>query len=450
MHEDTRKYILVTDTFAGLGFADEHITKHPEGEVIIAYGFDESKMEKDKAKEQWEQYDKVGEGIVETFRMDKIMKNREEYRDWYWVFDGNHNVEENELLRKEGFKVVFGGEFCNKLENDREFGNEFAEECGLFSPDTHDFESFDDGIKFLEENEESAFVFKPNHCEENWMTYVPVAEDPINANLELREYMVAIEKIDKVNEGYILQKKVKGIEVNVEGFYMNGELVYAHANFENKKTGMDDTGAASGCAFDVEFTIPNNCKLFQITVGKFNDRIKEMKYTGFADANVIIGEFQDVYFLEFCWRWGYNSHCNLFFNLFEHTLLQCSADLYDGTFVPKVKDGFGASLTLFTEHYHTGLPIYIPDSLRNKTYLMDAYKEDDKLFMVGTDHEICLAMAHEYTIELALKNVVENGQKVLFPCRYARWDAYTNKDANSGPKRRWEGLNSMRMFDEIK
>ena len=58
------------------------------------------------------------------------MKNRAEMRDWYWIFDGNHSVDENELLRSEGFKVGLGGELSYKMEKDREFGIELAEKYG--------------------------------------------------------------------------------------------------------------------------------------------------------------------------------------------------------------------------------------------------------------------------------------------------------------------------------
>lgn len=451
MEEDSRKFILVTDTFAGLGLAKQHKDRYPDSEVIIGYCLPDCKMSKEEEKEQWELYDKDGEGIVETFRLDKLIKNREQYRDWNWVWDGNFAVEENELLRKESFKVTFGGEFPWMLENNREFATEFAKECDFDIPDTFEFKGHDlaSGIKLLEQHEEEAFVFKPNHSQENWLTYVPINEDSVNANLELCEFLSGIDKAGLITEGYILQRRIKGVEVNVEGFMMNGKWIYAHANFENKKLAMNDTGAASGCAFDIEFTIPLDCKLFKITVGKYEEKLRAMNFTGFADANVIIGEYQEVNFLENCMRPGFNSHPNLFYNLMSHTFLQCAADLQSGTFVPKVKDGFGASLTIFTEHYNQGLPVYVPESLNNKFYLFDGYIEDDKLKMAGLDHEIGIAMAHEYSIEVALKNVVENAEKIIIPNRYARWDAFLNKDVPSGPKRRWEALNSLHMFDSL-
>lgn len=443
------KYILVTDTFACLGFAVQHLNKYPDDEVIIAWK--NSKMEESDDQqdiEDLEKFEQMGEGIIDKIHLDDLMADRENYRDWEFVWDGNHNVEENELLRKENFNVSFGGEFCNMLENDREYGLEFAESCGLKSPESFEFSDVPSAIDFIEQNnEESIYVFKPNDTCENWLTYVPLATEPINANIELIKFMEAVDKNVGIKDGLILQKKVKGVEVNVEAFVMNGEMVFAHANFENKRTACEDTGEMSGCSWDVDFKLSMDSKLFQETVGKFAGKLRQMNYTGFADANVIVGDFQEVYFLEFCFRSGYNMAINFFYNLSDLTFLEFAKQLREGVYLPKCRDGFGATLTMFTEKYKTGLPIFYPESLKNNFYLFDGFIEDDNLYMVGIDHEICVITAHEYSIETALKDVVNNAEKVIFPNRYARWDVARHKDVPTGAKRRFEALDVQKMFD---
>ncbi len=436
---NSRKYILVTADFAGLGFCKQEIDKN-DSVVIIAYkpkdGFE--------CPEEKESYEKCAEGICETFELDKIMENREEYRDWIWIWDGNHNVPENVKLRAEGFKVVFGGAFPYQLENDREFGLKFAEECGLESPESFEFGNVDDGVKFLEEREEENFVFKPNKTDENWLTYVPVNDDPINGNIELREFITAVGKSFPLSDGFILQKKVKGVEVNVESFYLNGVAILAHANFEEKKTAVNNTGSACGCAFDVDFKIRLDSELYRRTVGKFEKRLFDIKYTGFADANVIVGDFQQIYFLEFCFRPGYNMAVNFFYNLANKTFLEFAGDMIDGTNDIKARDGFGATLTIFTDHAHMGLPIYFPESLNNKFYSFDIYAEDDKFYLSGLpSKEVAIVCDHEYSIENALRNVVDNAEKVIVPGGFARYDCHKLKDTPRGPKRRLEALESM-------
>ena len=439
-----KQYILVTCDFAGLGFAKQEIDRN-DSPVIIAYKPKDGYEDKDMK----DSYKKCAEGICETFELDKLLENRDEYKDWIWVWDGNHNVDENELLKSEGYKVIFGGEFCYQLENDREYGLKFAEECGLISPESFEFSSVDDGVRFLEEHAEENFVFKPNETDENWLTYVPVNEEPVNGNIELREFIMAIDKSFNLSNGFILQKKVQGVEVNVEAFCLNGEFIFAHANFENKKTGVNDSGSACGCAYDVDFKLDMNSELFRRTVGKFSDKLKEKGFTGFADANVIVGEFQEIYFLEFCFRTGYNMAINFFFNLSNKTYLEFCGDLADGVNKIQSRDGFGATLTVFSDHQHCGLPVYFPESLKNKFYPFDLYEEDDKYYQAGVPsngHELAIVCAHDYSIELALKNVVENAEKVVVPGGYARFDAYKLKDTPRSPKRRLEALETMKML----
>ena len=116
-----RKFVLVTKDFSGMGFAIQEIQKN-NSEVLIAYKLSD-KLEKDEIKE----YKQMGKGFVEKIELDELMQNRKDYKDFYFLWDGNHNYEEGEILIKEGFKVWGGSKFTYDLENDREFGVKFAE-----------------------------------------------------------------------------------------------------------------------------------------------------------------------------------------------------------------------------------------------------------------------------------------------------------------------------------
>lgn len=432
--KEKRKFILVTKDFSGLGFALDGIEKGFE--VIISYGGYEFKDDKEENA-----YMMTGEGMIEKYPLEDIIKNIKDYKEYYFVFDGNHNVKEGELLRKEGFKVWGGSEFTDKLENDREFGMKFAESCGLHSPDQQEFSGADEGIKFLEEHEEEAYVFKPNAISDNSKTYVPINEEPCKANKEVREFIKAFES-DECVSSYILQKVVKGVEVNVEGYFINGECVFAHANFENKKSFQEDMGRATGCAFDVDFEIPLESELYKITVGKMADKLEEMEYTGLADANVIIGDFNQVYFLEYCFRSGYNSAVNFHKNLCNKSFLETCADMVDGIVDIKARKGFGATITMFTDDFYTGLPIYIPEDIEKDVYLFDAYEEDGMLKMAGSSNEILIVCGHGYTISETLAEVEEKARKIIFKDRYMRLDTWEHKTGRS-PQRRFEAIKAI-------
>lgn len=288
--KEPRNFILVTADYSGLGFCLDKRLCENESQVILAY----KQKPEDVEDEKEEEFNIQGEGLVEKIELDEIFKDREDYRDWYWIFDGNHNTDIGETLIKEGFKVFGGSQFTYDLENDREFGIEFAASCDLHSPEQQEFSSVEDGIKFLEENEEEAYVYKPNN-EDSAFTTVPMSEEPAKANKEIQRLIKALGFTD-----YILQKMVQGVEVNVETWYIKGRPVFTIANLEDKRLHNGDLGSACGCSFDITWQIDDYCPLAQKTVRKFDEKMMEMNYTGFMDANVIIGDYNDVYFLEYC------------------------------------------------------------------------------------------------------------------------------------------------------
>jgi len=435
--DNKRKFVLVTKDFSGLGFALDE--QENGSEVIIAYGGQEFKDDKEEKA-----YLMTGEGMIEKIPLEELMASKNKYKEHYFVFDGNHNVDSGEKLRKLGFKVWGGSKFTDDLENDREFGMEFAESCGLHSPEQEEFSGADEGISFLEEHEEDAYVFKPNGSSDNSKTYVPVNEEPAKANKEVRDFIQAFQN-DECTSSYILQKMVKGVEVNVEAYFIKGNAVFAHANFENKKAYQEEMGRATGCAFDVDFEIPLESELYKMTVGKMASKLKEMNYTGLADANVLIGDFNEVYFLEFCFRCGYNAMVNFHKNLCNKTMMQTCADMIDGISDIKAKKGFGVTITMFTDDFYTGLPIYIPENIEKDVYLFDAYCEGYDLRMAGTSNEILIVCHHGYTISEALRECQEKAEKIIFKDRYMRLDTWEHKTSKS-PQRRFEAIRAMNIL----
>ncbi len=410
-------------------------------EALKEFGFKRSEDIPEELQTDFsEPRDEFAKGLAKCFPLKTLMEKRAKLKDWFWIWDSNHNWKENEILRKEGFKVFGGSKFCYDLENDRELGVKFAESTGLETPETKQFKSAQDGIKFLESREDEAFVFKANGQDDCSLTYVPINIDPIKANEELRHTISAL----NVND-FILQKKVMGTEVNVEMFVMNGEPVFAQANLESKKPMDADEGDATGCAFDVCWSVPLDSKLAQMTVMKFAPKLKEMKYTGFADANVIIDD-DKAWFLEFCYRFGYNSHPNFFYNLSKDTALQFAANMIDGAFkADSVKDGFGASITVFSHKPKKGLPIYIPEGFNDKVYMIDGYKEGENLVMSGGCQEICIVCARHFTIPTALEKALDYCNQLVIKGMFKRHDAHKT-DYPSSPQRRYEALVSRKLI----
>ncbi|HET7373852.1 MAG TPA: hypothetical protein VFJ20_10715, partial [Gemmatimonadaceae bacterium] len=101
------RFVIATSHFAGLGFALRLIDEGHE--VIVAYrGIDDRRTAGC--------YDLVGNGLVTKIALHELMHDRHRYRNAYWIWDENHSVEENELLRREGFAVLGGGRYADTME----------------------------------------------------------------------------------------------------------------------------------------------------------------------------------------------------------------------------------------------------------------------------------------------------------------------------------------------
>lgn len=425
------KFVIVSKDFSGLSWA---IRLQEEGnKVILAYKPDEKDFKKPEDKET---YDLVGNGLITKFPLDAIMKKRSSMRDWYWIWDANHNVPENEILRKEGFKVFEGGEFNDKLEHDRDFALKFTEKYGLTHPESFPFNDAKTAIKFLESNEDTAYVFKPDEGE-SYETWLPESESNVDANLELRVHLQSLQK----KESFVLQERKNGVETNVEVWMVKGEPKFAFMCIESKRKLNDDLGEFVGCGFDFAFEIPLDSLAVKNSIGKMFGVYKEMKFTGFVDANFIVGK-DDVYFFESCNRFGYNSHPNLFWNLNLDPLGDTLASLVDGTFKPHFSKGFGASVSLYTDHPRTGKAIQFPDKMLNSLFLWDVYKEGDLYLTAGFDNSVLVVTAFGYTIQTAWENLMEKAKKIKYPGISYRTDGDKTCYPTS-PIRRFQALETM-------
>lgn len=129
-----REFIAATRDYAGLGFA---IRLQDEGhDVVLATNPDEETI---RDPERLRAFNLVGNGMIPKASLAESMDERENRRDWYWVWDANHSVAENELFRAGGFRVLGGGGYADRMEHDRAACLEFTSVHGLNAPPTFPF-----------------------------------------------------------------------------------------------------------------------------------------------------------------------------------------------------------------------------------------------------------------------------------------------------------------------
>ena len=105
------QFVVVTKWFTGLGFAMRLQDEGHDVELAIA-GIDDQR--------QQTRYALVGNGLVPKRTLAEVMAHRAAMRAAYFVWDENHSVQENECLRREGFKVFGDGRYADTMEHDRD------------------------------------------------------------------------------------------------------------------------------------------------------------------------------------------------------------------------------------------------------------------------------------------------------------------------------------------
>jgi phosphoribosylamine-glycine ligase len=421
------QFVIATQHYAGLGFA-LRLLDEGHDVVLAPVGTTDRRT--------CASYELIGGGLVAKRRLSEVFADRAEYRDAIWVWDENHSVDENEQLRAEGFRVFGGGKYADTMEHDRAACLDFVAKYGLLPPPSEAFAKPDDALRFLEANPNKSYVCKPDRGE-TYETFLPQSDRTEEANLELRGHLEAM----KSDSPFVLQERKDGIEANLEVWVVKGEPRFAFATLEAKRKLNGDLGDFAACAFDFAFVVRLESEIVKQTVGRLFPAYREMRYTGFADANFIAAR-DGVWFLEKCERFGYNAHPNLFWTLNRDSLAKVFVTMIDGTFEPNFAPGFGASISMYQDHKVPGSVIQYPDTVAKDVYVYDVQRVNGQLLTCGYYDDVLLATGYGYTIATAWEKAIEVAKAVKFPGRSYRTDGAA-VDYPSSPLRRYEALQAM-------
>lgn len=236
--------------------------------------------------------------------LEKIEK-WEDHKDWadVIIFDDIGFGKQADQLRKEGKLVVGGSEYIDRLEDDREFGQEEMKRVGMSVLPHWDFSDYDEAIKFIKENP-GRYVFKPSGnvpSEQKGILFIGDEE----TGSDLVEVLEHNKKTwSKKIKRFQLQKFASGVEVAV-GVFFNGNdfIMPVCVNFEHKKLFPGDIGPYTGEMGTLMYWSSPN-KIFQTTLEKMKASLSESHYVGYIDINCIANN-NAIYPLEFTGRFGY-------------------------------------------------------------------------------------------------------------------------------------------------
>lgn len=205
-------------------------------------------------------------------------------------------------LRRAGKLVIGGTEYTDRLELDRNFGQEEMRKLKIKILSYQEFENIDDAIQFVINNP-NKYVIKPCDEMQDYKQLLFVGQD--DDGNDIIRVLKAYQKSWGNELGkFLLQKKVTGVEVSVAAFFNGTEFVSPiNITFEHKKLFTKELGVSTGEMGTSMFWTDDN-PIFDATLRKFEKKLAAEHFTGHIDINCIVNG-NGIYPLEFTTRFGF-------------------------------------------------------------------------------------------------------------------------------------------------
>ena len=227
---------------------------------------------------------------------------REAGDDGIVLFESAVKGREQDTLRREGFQVIGGCALGDRLEADREFGQEALRGIGLHTAVSHRFAGYDEAIRFLGASG-GRYVLKFNGANSpRTRNYVGEMDD--SADMLALLGMYRDHPVDGGPTDFVLMEHVQGVEVGV-GAYFNGQafLQPACIDFEHKRFFAGDLGELTG-EMGTIVSYRDSRRLFDAVLAPLAPLLASGGYCGYINVNLIAND-AGLWPLEFTSRFGY-------------------------------------------------------------------------------------------------------------------------------------------------
>ncbi len=212
-------------------------------------------------------------------------------RDGIVMFEGVGQGAAQDALRAEGFRVVGGSAFGDRLEKDREFGQAIMREAGLPIADSVAFDGPAPALEWLAQHPGRTVLKWDDGANETF-----VGEHPAGADVT---FQLRRAKTGRV----LLMERLEGVEVGV-GAYFDGTAFLRPAclDFEHKRFFPGDMGEMTG-EMGTLASYEGAERLFEATLGRIAPHLACAGHVGYLNMNLIVNE-RGAWPLEFTCRFG--------------------------------------------------------------------------------------------------------------------------------------------------
>ena len=183
------------------------------------------------------------------------------------IFESAIKGELQDSLRREGYQVIGGSAYGDRLEGDRQLGQSVLREMSLQTAGTHPFRGFDAALDFVRASP-ARYVFKNNGADslrtKNYIGQLADGSDMIALLTLYRSQRRGSGQPD-----FVLMDYVEGVEVGV-GAYFNGVAFLRPAclDWEHKRFFPGDLGELTG-EMGTIVTYRGAQRIFDATLARF-------------------------------------------------------------------------------------------------------------------------------------------------------------------------------------
>ncbi len=360
------------------------------------------------------------------------------------LFETASQGELQDELRRDGYNVIGGSAFGDRLEQDRAFGQACLADIGLSVAQSRRFEDFAAAMGFIQRRPRR-YVLKYNGDRfPSRRNFIGELEDGRDLHAYLNREAI-LWRVDEPPD-FVLMDHVTGVEVGV-GAYFNGEefLDPVCIDWEHKRFFNDDLGELTG-EMGTLVSYRNAGPLFEKSLSRMTDQLRAGRYVGYINLNTIVND-GGIWPLEFTCRFGYPGFAVLTalhletWDVLFHRMVHRTGKSF------RTRSGFAVGVVLtvppfpYTDGYEERGKNQriewrrpLTDQERDHIHLDEVSARDGQLYSSGSVGHLMVVTGQGRSVEAARRKAYDLTRQVVVPNLRYRTDIglrFLKQDRNS-------------------